>query len=205
MAVPRLSLGELRCATCGLETVLLSFLHTRVARQEACLLQAGLKGFISLYESAGETVADSACLTGETAATNGSNDIKLTEGLGNAEGLVNDELQGFKTEVLINVLAVNGDNTAAGIKTNAGNGLLSSAGAVEIRLYTCIHSFILLFPKLVQNDRLLCGMVVLCTAENLKARDGLIADGVVGEHALDSKRHSKLGTLFHQFVIADSL
>ena len=35
----RLALGELRCTTGGLQTVLLTFLHTRIAGQEASLLQ----------------------------------------------------------------------------------------------------------------------------------------------------------------------
>ena len=36
----RLSLAELGCTTCSLQTVLLTFLHTRIAGQEASLLQA---------------------------------------------------------------------------------------------------------------------------------------------------------------------
>ena len=35
----RLALGELRCTTCSLQTVLLTLLHTRIAGQEASLLQ----------------------------------------------------------------------------------------------------------------------------------------------------------------------
>ena len=37
----RLSLAELRCATSGFEAVLLTLLHTRIAGQEASLLQQG--------------------------------------------------------------------------------------------------------------------------------------------------------------------
>ena len=37
----RLSLAELRSATSGFEAVLLTFLHTRIAGQEASLLQQG--------------------------------------------------------------------------------------------------------------------------------------------------------------------
>ena len=53
-------------------------------------------------------------------------------------------IAGLKTEIIVNVLAVYGDNTGTGIKTNACNGLLSSARAIEIRLNTGIHSSLLL-------------------------------------------------------------
>ena len=85
-------------------------------------------------------MADSACLTGETAAVNVCNDVKLTNGLSNTEGLVNDELEGLKTKVIVNISAVDGDNAGTGVKANSCNGLLSSTCAVEIRLCTCIQS-----------------------------------------------------------------
>ena len=67
----RLSLGELRSATSGLETVLLSFLHTRVTRQETCLLEQGLVGFVGEDERTGDAVTDRACLPGDAAAADG--------------------------------------------------------------------------------------------------------------------------------------
>ena len=134
-----LSLGELGSTTSCLETVLLSFLHTRVSGEEASLLEKGTIGFVSEKESAGNAVADCACLTGDTAAANVCNDVELSGGVGYAEGLVDDELEGLKTEVIVDVTAVDGDLAGAGIETNAGNGALSSAGAIEIRLSTCIH------------------------------------------------------------------
>ena len=81
-------------------------------------------------------MTDSTCLTGDTAALNVSNDVELAHGIGDAEGLVNDELKGLKAEVLVNVTAVYSDVTGSGIKANAGYRALSSAGSVEIRLST---------------------------------------------------------------------
>ena len=46
---------------------------------------------------------------------------------------------GLKAEVIINVAAIDGDNARTGNDANASNGLLSSAGSVEIGLSTCIH------------------------------------------------------------------
>ena len=151
--VTQLSLGELRCAACGFETVLLSFLHTRVAREEACLLEGGLVALVSGYERTSEAVADCACLTRKAAAANGSNDIKLTDGFGYAEGLVDDELEGLKTKVIVNVSAIYGDVTRAGVHTNASDRLLSSSGAVEIGLCTSIHILSLPFFSLTLQQQ----------------------------------------------------
>ena len=134
-----LSLRELRSTSCSLESVLLSFLHTRVTSEEACLLEKGLIGFISGEKSTSYSVTDSTCLTGEAAAANVCNDIELTNGLGNTEGLVNDELESLKTEIIVYISAVDGYVTGTGIETNSCNRLLSSACAVEIRFSASIH------------------------------------------------------------------
>ena len=104
-----LSLGELACATSCLETVFLSFLHTRVSREEACLLEEGTIGIVSEEERSGHAVTDSACLTGDTAAANVSYDIELAFCACYAEGLVDDELECFKSEVVFYVATVDCD------------------------------------------------------------------------------------------------
>ena len=129
-----LSLGELTCATCGFETVLLSFLHTRVSCEEACLLEKRAVRIVSEEERTGYAVTDRACLTGDAAALYVGNDVVLAYGVGNAERLIDNELEGFKTEILVDVTTVDGDLAGTGIQTNAGDGALSSAGTVEIRL-----------------------------------------------------------------------
>ena len=85
-------------------------------------------------------MTDSAGLAGNTAAGHVGDDVELTGGAGNAEGLVDDELQGLETEVLIDGTAVDGDLAAAGVQTNAGDGLLSAAGAVEVGLCTGVQN-----------------------------------------------------------------
>ena len=135
----KLSLGELRSATSGLETVLLSLLHTRVAGQEAGGLQGGTVVRVSGQQSAGNTVTDCTCLAGDTATGNVGDDVKLAGSAGYAEGLVNDELQGLETEVLIDGTAVDGDLAGAGVNTDTSDGLLSAAGAVEVGLCTGVH------------------------------------------------------------------
>ena len=129
-----LSLGELGRATSGFETVFLSFLHTRVSREEAGLLQEGAVRIVGEKELTGYAVTDRACLTGDAAALNVGNDVILADSIGNAERLVDNELEGFQTEIIVDVTTVDGDLAGTGIQTNAGDGALSSAGTVEIRL-----------------------------------------------------------------------
>ena len=64
----RSALGELRCATGGFETVLLSFLHSGVTGQEAGLLEDGAQLGIVLEQSAGQTMTESAGLSGNRRA-----------------------------------------------------------------------------------------------------------------------------------------
>ena len=136
-----LALGELRCATSGLQTVLLALLHTRIAREETGLLQDGAVLGVDQQQSAGNAVAQSAGLTGNAAAFNGGNDVDLAELLGSGERLTDDHLQGLETEILVDVAAVDGDGAGAVLEeVNAGDGGLSTAGAVQIRLLGLIHS-----------------------------------------------------------------
>ena len=62
----RLALAELRCTTCCLQTVLLALLHTRIAGQEASLLQGTAQLGISLAQGAGDAVTDGTSLTGHS-------------------------------------------------------------------------------------------------------------------------------------------
>ena len=135
-----LSLRELRCTTSALESVLLSLLHTRITSKEASLLEEGLVGLICGKECTSNTVTDCTCLAGEATAVYVNNYVELANSVGNAEGLVNDELHGLKTEVLVDAAAVDGDLAGAGVEANASDRLLSAAGAVEVGLCTSIHS-----------------------------------------------------------------
>ena len=85
-------------------------------------------------------MTDSTCLTGDTAALGCAYYIELTFCGSNAEGLVDDELERFETEVIVNISAVYRDVACACIEANAGNGFLSSACAVEVGFSACIHN-----------------------------------------------------------------
>ena len=79
-------------------------------------------------------MADRACLTGYTAAVNAANDIELAGRFSKVEGLTNDELKGFKTEIIVYISVIDRDLARAGVYANARNGALSSSRAVEIRI-----------------------------------------------------------------------
>ena len=64
----RLTLAELRSATCGFETVLLPLLHSGVTGQEAGLLEDGAQLGIVLEQSPGQTMTESAGLSGNRRA-----------------------------------------------------------------------------------------------------------------------------------------
>ena len=83
-------------------------------------------------------MTDGTCLAGYTAADNVANDVELAHVTGELQGLTDDELQGLETEVIVDVSLIDGDNAGTGINTNTSDGLLSSAGAVEIRFRTSV-------------------------------------------------------------------
>ena len=126
------ALAELRSTTCCLEAVLLTLLHTRIAGQVAGRLERGtvLLG-VSLEQCARDAVADRTSLAGEAAAGYGALYVELAGGVRRFERLTANHLQGLETEVVVNRTVVDLDLTgAAREQTNAGNGGLSSAGAV---------------------------------------------------------------------------
>ena len=135
------ALGELGSATGGLQTVFLTLLHTRIAGQEAGLLQDGAVLGVHQQQGAADAVTQGAGLTGNAAAFHGSNDIHLAQGIGGGQGLTDDHLQGLQTEVLVDIAAVDGDIAGTVLKQmHAGNGGLAAAGAVLVGILGLIHS-----------------------------------------------------------------
>ena len=112
--VLELSLAELGCATSSLETVLLSFLHSGVTCEKTCSLESSTVCLISEKQCSCDAVTDSASLTGNTTTVYVSNDIKLTNVVCEVEGLIYDELECFKTKVVVNVSAVDCNYTSTG-------------------------------------------------------------------------------------------
>ena len=114
-------------------------------------------------------MTDSTRLTRNAAAFDGRNDIELTDGAGNIEGLIDDELESLKAEIIVYISAVDLNGAAARNYAYTGDGFLSSACSVEIRHCAFVHFFILpLFSELV-NFRLLSRLLVSITGINLKA------------------------------------
>ena len=107
------ALAELRSAACSFETVLFALFHSRVAGQETGSLQSGAIVLIQNDEGAGDAMTDRAGLTGNAAAFDGGFHIDLADGAGSDQGLTDDELQGLKAEIIIDLTAVDGDNAGA--------------------------------------------------------------------------------------------
>ena len=137
----RLSLGELGCATCSLQAVLLSFLHSGVAGQETCSLQSGTDLGVQQSQSTGNAVTDCASLAGNTAASNSNNNVNLANQVRSDQGLTDNQLQGVQTKVIVDVAAIDGDHAGAVlVNANTGNGGLTTAGAVKILLLALVQS-----------------------------------------------------------------
>ena len=107
------ALAELGSTTCSLQTVLLALLHTRIAGQEASLLQSSAVLIALLQQGAAQAVADSASLAGNTAAGNADDDIILALEAQQDQRRADDQLQGLQTEVVVDVTVVDGDLASA--------------------------------------------------------------------------------------------
>ena len=139
----RLSLGELGSAAGGFEAVLLSFLHSGVAGQEAGGLEGCAVLCVDAEECAGNAMTDSAGLAGNAAALDGADDVDLADGVGADQGLTDDELQGIETEVVVDVTAVDDDGAGAVlVNANTGDGRLTSAGAILILSLAFVHDLL---------------------------------------------------------------
>ena len=75
----------------------------------------------------GNAVTDRAGLTGNASAGSGADDIEFAFRAGDGERLVDDELQRFKSEVVVDVEFIDGNRAGSGINADAGNGFFSSA------------------------------------------------------------------------------
>ena len=126
----RLSLAELRCAASCLQTVLLSLLHTRISREEACLLQHRTIVLICFKQCSRDAVTDSACLAGHTAADDIDADVKLLAGLSRNKRLTNRHSQNLKAKIVLDVSLVDRNLTSSRHQIDSGNRSFSSSGSV---------------------------------------------------------------------------
>ena len=194
-----LSLRELRSAAGGLEAVLLALLHSGVAGQEPGFLEGGAVGGIHLQQGAGDAVTDGAGLAGDAAAGDGGLDVHLALHAGGDQGLTDDELQGLKAEIIVDVAAIDGDGAGAvGEKTDAGDRALAAAGPVKIRLLAGIH---VLFSSLRPDFGLLGRVLVLAAGIDLQALQLGSAQLVLAQHALHGQLEGELRALGHQVAV----
>ena len=131
----RSALGELRSATGGLQTVLLAFLHSRIAGQEARFLQLRTQLLaVILQQGASDAVTDGTGLAGDAAALDGADHVHLAEQVGGDQRLTDDQLQGVETEVVVDLAAVDNNGTGAVlINADTGDRGLAAAGASRLR------------------------------------------------------------------------
>ena len=151
-------------------------------------------------------MTDSAGLAGNAAAVNGCFDIDLADGAGGDQRLTDDELQGLKTEVIVDITAVYGDSAGAvGDEVDARDGLLSASGAVHIRSFALISCHILFLLLAIPNFGLLSCVGVLGSGENAQTLELPLSDGVLLKHAADCKTHCQLRALCHQVLVLSLL
>ena len=99
-----------------LQTVLLTFFHSRVTSQEASLLQNRTKLRAEFQQCTGNTVTDCASLTGNAAAGYGADNVQLVGVFRQSQRLTNDQLQGLQTKVFVDASAIDGDSSVPGYR-----------------------------------------------------------------------------------------
>ena len=127
----KLTLGELRGATCLVQTSLLAFHDAGVAGQEASLLQGGaVRITIDRVQSAGTAQADCASLAGGAATVNEDDSVELAFELEQNDRGVDLTLQQLGREVLFQGATIDGPLAGARNQANTGDGFLTTTGAV---------------------------------------------------------------------------
>ena len=141
-----LTFAELRRASCSFEAVLFAFLHTGIAGQQAGFLQGSAKLRIRFAQRAADAMTDCSGLTGQAAAFHVNHHVVIAN-VGQVHGLTNGHLQGFKTEIIVDIALVDHDLSIAGHQTNAGNSLLATADSTVFSLCHISYSF----PRLITS------------------------------------------------------
>ena len=117
-----LTFAELETSTCTGLSGFLSLDLASVAGEEAVRLQnRAVSLSVHFAKSAGYCKAESFCLTFDSAAIEVGLDVERSEGIGNIQGLTDDEAEGILFEVLVHSAAVDGDVAFTGAYINASN------------------------------------------------------------------------------------
>ena len=125
------SLRKLRSASRCFETVFLTLFHTRITCEIAGLLDDRTKFRIHLDEGTCEAVADSAGLTCVTAAADCHIEVIFAESIDQRERLADDNLEGFRSEIIIDVTLIDNDLASSLRKEYSGDRTLSSSCTVK--------------------------------------------------------------------------
>src|SRR6266576_692166 len=127
-----LALGVLGGFASALEAWLLPFLHARIARQHAVLLQHGPHREVGDAQGARDAVLHGAGLPGHAAAIDHCADVEALAALGQLERLDHDHLEHPPTEVLQWGLVIDHDGPLARIEADPRDRVLAPSGAVIV-------------------------------------------------------------------------
>lgn len=127
----RLTLGELEAPTGAAAAVFFPLLDPAVAGDETCFFQGTPQFGIDFQKGFGDTMFDSARLTGRSAAKNVDEYVEFAHGIGQLQGLAEDHLGGGPTEVFLDRPFIDQNLPRAGLHPDPGDGGFSFAGGVK--------------------------------------------------------------------------
>src|SRR5687768_6369212 len=125
-----LALGELEARPGALLAVLLALLHARVAREEAGLLETLAQLEVVDLQRTGDPVTDCTGLAARAAAVHRDDDVELVDRLRQRERLLDDHLEHFVAEVIVESAAVDRDRARSRTNVHARRRRLPSARSV---------------------------------------------------------------------------
>lgn len=116
-----LSLGELWCTTCLLQTIFLSFLHAGIAGKESCALEDRSEISVCLIQCAGNPMTDRTRLTSKSTTADCHLHIIFICCIRCLQWLTDDDLQRLKTKVFVHIFFIDRYFTGARCKIYTGN------------------------------------------------------------------------------------
>src|ERR1035437_1279205 len=129
-----LPLGELEPGPGAALTVLLPFLHARVACEEAGLLEGPPQLYIEETQGACDPVADRPRLTGATAAVDNRDHVEFLGRLGQLKGLPDHHLQDVVRKVFVERPVVHEERPVTRAQEHAGHRLLAAPDRVVLKI-----------------------------------------------------------------------
>ena len=179
-----LSFRELEAFTGPGLSVLLTFLHTRIARQETVLLQDGAQRRVRDDQSSSNAVPHGARLAERSAPGERGDDIEPLERIGDLERLFDEDSNRVRREIILELPIIDDDFADAMRQTNPGYGRFAPARCGIFCHFLC-HSYFLSMLQF-QRDRLLCRVRMLFAGIHFQTPDeGVPAQMILREHIFD--------------------